>query len=282
MKKLRIFLLALAMSLLAAAPAMAAGAGISRVIDEADLLTDAEETELAAKLDAVSERHQLDVVAATVNSTNGQDGVSFTDDFFDNNGFGYGDEENGIIMLIDMEEREVYINGTADSPDAFAHRAFTDYGREQILDGVFDYLGDGDYYGAFNRYADLCDEYMTKAEEGNPVDIWIPDEKKKGTSPIAYVLSLFGGFGSAIASAAGKKAKLKTVRYNYGAANYAALGNLALSLQTDNFLNTNTRRTPIVVSRPNSGRTGGGGHYGGTTTHHSSSGRTHSSSHRKF
>ncbi len=255
-----------------------------RLIDEADLLSGFEEEALIERLDDISERHQTDVVIATVNGTGGQDGVAFTDDFFDAHGFGMGAEENGIILLIDMYESEVFLNGCGNTSESFAHKAFTDYGREQILDEVFNYLQAGDFNGAFHKYADMCDDYMTRTENGEVVDIFIPDEpeKKKGTSPIAYLLSLLGGFGGATASAAGQKKKLKTVRFNYGAANYAALSNLALSRNNDTFLNINTRRTPIVKASSNSGRTGGGGHYGGTTTHHSSSGRVHSSSHRKF
>ena len=60
MKKLAMVLLALALCLAMTVPALAAE--LPRVVDRADLLTDAQEEELLEELDQISARHWADVV----------------------------------------------------------------------------------------------------------------------------------------------------------------------------------------------------------------------------
>lgn len=53
------------------------------------------------------------------------------DDFYDYNGYGYGEEGDGIIFLISMEERKWQI-----STCGFGITAFTDAGQEYMADPV--------------------------------------------------------------------------------------------------------------------------------------------------
>ena len=55
----------------------------ARLVDEADLLTPAEEAELVAKLDSISKRQQFDIVVLTVNSIGGKSPDAFADDYYD-------------------------------------------------------------------------------------------------------------------------------------------------------------------------------------------------------
>ena len=52
-----------------------------RLVDDADLLTDAEEQELLEKLNAVSERYRFDVAVVTTNATGYSSIEAFADDY---------------------------------------------------------------------------------------------------------------------------------------------------------------------------------------------------------
>ena len=83
-----------------------------RLVDKAELLSDSEKTELLYTLDEISERQQVDVVVLTVPSLEGASPMEYADDFYDNNGYGFGDNHDGILFLISMEERDWYISTT--------------------------------------------------------------------------------------------------------------------------------------------------------------------------
>ena len=74
-------LICLAMSF----PVLAAG-DLPRLVDDADLLTNSEESELLDLLDEISERQKVDVVVVTVDSLEGKSPMAFADDFYDYNG----------------------------------------------------------------------------------------------------------------------------------------------------------------------------------------------------
>ena len=102
---------------------------IPRLVDEADLLSDDEEMALTGQLNEISERQQVDIVVVTVNSLEGAGTMEFADDFYDYNGYGFGEERDGILFLISMEERDWYISTTG-----YGITAVTDAGREYVSD----------------------------------------------------------------------------------------------------------------------------------------------------
>ena len=126
---------------------------LPRLTDEADLLSDSEETDLLAKLDEISDRQKCDVVVATVNSLEGKTAMEYADDFYDYNGYGYGEERDGIILLISMEDRDWWM-----STCGYGITAFTDAGQKYMSDKFIPMVSDGEYADAFTKYADLCDD----------------------------------------------------------------------------------------------------------------------------
>ena len=137
-----------------------------RLVDGADLLTDSEETALRDKLDEISERQQVDLVIVTTDSLEGKSPMEFADDFYDYNGYGFGDSYDGVLFLISMEERDWHISTTG-----FGITAITDAGREYISENFLEDLSDGEYGAAFTTFAELCDAFITQAREGQPYDV---------------------------------------------------------------------------------------------------------------
>ena len=103
------------------------------VFDEAELLIESEVEEIEAEANALSEAYSMDIVIATTDNTHGKSSRNYADDFFDYGGFGVGPDSDGILFLIDMDNREAYI-----STSGKGIKYLTDARIEKILDVVFD------------------------------------------------------------------------------------------------------------------------------------------------
>lgn len=124
------------------------------LIDNADLLTGEEESNLLAKLDEISDRLSVDVAVVTEDSIGDKTPREYADDFYDYNSYKYNPD--GVLLLISMEERDWYITTTGS-----AITAITDARRGNMEDAFLSDLSGGYYYDAFSTYADMCDDYIT-------------------------------------------------------------------------------------------------------------------------
>ncbi len=228
-----------------------------RVIDNASLLSTAEEAALNERLAEISLRQQVDIAVATTEGIGDLTVAEYSDNLYEALGFGFGESHDGLILVISMENRDWYI-----STEGYGIKAFTDAGIEYIGDQITPELSAGNYASAFNSFATLCDKFITQAKEGEPFDrgslpreplslIWIP-------------ISLLVGFVIASIVVGGMKAKLKTVGLQRAANSYVKSGSLSITESRDLFLFRTVTRTP----RPKSTS-------GGSSTHSSASGRTH-------
>lgn len=244
-----------------------------RLVDDAELLTETQQKQLLEKLDSISEARQMDVVVVTQYSLDGKTSTEYADDFFDYNGYGYGEDHDGILLLIGMEDRDWAITTTGK-----AITVFTDAGQEYMTNQFVSYLSNGDYYGGFAKFADLCDEFIEYYDEtGTAYDI---NNLPKDPFPwgMIGIGSLFIGFIPGIITVSVMKGKLKTVKPQAAATAYTRAGSLKVTQRTDLFLYNVVNRT----ARPQDTGGGGGGHSGGSSTHHSSSGTSHGGSHGHF
>lgn len=232
-----------------------------RLVDDADLLTDSQETTLLAQLDKVSEKHEMDVVVVTASSLEGYTAQDYADDFFDYGGYGMGDNRDGLLLLVSMDEdnREWHI-----STSGYAITAFTDAGIEYMSEQFLPYLKDGDYAKAFSTYAQLCDEFIAMAKAGDPFDVDnLPKEPFKIWFNVLIALGI--GFVFAIIVVLYMKSKLKSVRFQPAASSYVRNGSMNITQSGDFFLYSHLDRR----ARPKDNDSGG------SSTHTSSSGSTH-------
>lgn len=229
-----------------------------RLVDDADILTDYEETELLSLLDEISERQQFDVVIVTVDSIYGEYIQDYADDYYDYNGYGFGSRYDGALLLLDMDMREWYI-----STCGYGITALTDAGIDYIGDQMVPDLSDGYYYDAFVTYTELCDEFVTQAKNGTPYDVTsLPKEDFNVFSSILF--SLIVGFIIALIIVLIMKSKLKSVHFKSAASDYVKSNSMKVTASRDLFLYRTVNR---VKKAENSS--------GGSRTHSSSSGRSH-------
>ena len=241
-----------------------------RLMDEAGLLSSDEAAEIKAKLDEISERQKFDVVIATVNSLSGKTPREYADDLYDYSGFGFGENKDGVLFLISMEDRDWYITTTG-----YGIAAITDAGREYIADKFTGYLSDGDYAEAFRIYANEVDRFVTNAvETGKPYDVGnLPHDP---LSIIWIPISLVVGILIASAVVGGMKSKLRSVSFASAADSYVKPGSMNVRESRDMFLYSTVSRTAKPKDSDSSGSSGG------SSTHTSSSGTTHGGGGGKF
>lgn len=233
-----------------------------RLVDDAKLLDDAQRASITSKLDEISERQKMDVAIVTVNSLEGKSVQDYADDFYDYNGYGFGKDKDGMLLLIDMDTRKWHITTTGG-----AIKAITDAGIDYISEKFLPYLSEGNYESAFEAYANTSDKLINQAKEGKPYDVGDElDEEQKPLTSKAIWIALGLGFLIAKLICGRYKAQLKTVRENESAGDYVKHGSMNITEQKDTFVYRNVER----VAKPKDDDVGGG-----SSTHESDSGTTH-------
>lgn len=236
-----------------------------RVMDEADLLSDWEETSLRETLDEISLRQNLEVVLVTADSLDGYSVSDFAEMSYESCEYGYGENKDGILLLISMEDRDWYI-----ATHGYAITVFTDAGLDYIGEQMLSDLSDGSYAAAFERYAELCDQFITQARTGEPYDNGnFPQEP---LSAVWILISLGIGIVLAVLIVGGMKAQLQNVQPQKAADSYLKAGGLKLTESRDLFLYHTVTRTRREKQKSSSG----------SSTHHSSSGRSYGGRGGKF
>jgi len=276
MKK-KLFGAALALLLLltlcvTAAATIPAERQLPRLVDDADLLTDSEETALLSLLDDISTRQQCDVAVVTVDSLDGKSAGDYADDFYDYNGYGMGPGDDGLLLLVAMNDREWHI-----TTYGLAITVFSDSRRERMADAFLGDLSAGYYYDAFTTFADDCDYYLTAYYEDpydTPVysqpyydDSYYGDTEESIDFVSSLLVSLVIGLVIGLISTGVMKSKLKSVRPQKTAANYVRHGSIKITDSREIFLYRNVSRRARPQNTSSSS--------GGSSVHRSSSGRSH-------
>ena len=222
---------------------------LSLVEDYADVLTDTEEAELLSKLEALGEANDIEVGVVTVDSYDGKDPQAFADDFYDYNGYGYGENDDGFIVVFNTGKGDGNRN-LAISTHGKGIELLTDMEIDLIIEMMINPIKNGDFASAFDNFVTECEGAF---DESISI-IWIP-------------VSILVGFGLAFLIVKIQASKLKTVVQKADAADY--VGNVVLTYQNDQFMYRNVVSSPKVKSDSSS-------------THTSSSGRTHGGGGRSF
>ena len=212
------------------------------VYDEADLLTESEEVALIQKLTEVSHANNAQIVVATIASMDGGDIDSFVDYLYDSMGLGYGEDHDGVLLLVCMDPREYRIlsngyAGVAIGPDQI----------DTLCDIVEFYLSRGNYATAFTLFTNQCEEYLAYHQAGSPFNV--------GKN---LAISLVIGIVAGLIVAFVMKGQLKSVRKQDSARVYVKQGSMKLNYTRDIFLYRNVTRTK-KQERVESSSSGSGG-----------------------
>ncbi len=247
------------------------------VYDQADLLS-AEEEEALEKL---TERYmadwQMNFLIVTTEDTEGKTAGDYADDFYDLH-FPENTQEDGVLYLIDMEHREIYL-----STSGIAIRYLTDQRIENLLDDAYGYVSEGDYFGTFESFLEGTVSYLKKGipsdqynydTETGEID---PYKPKYQITPMECLIALIAGLAAAGGAMLFVKAKyqLKFEDFHYDAYTDSEV---ELTVREDHLINTMVTHRRI----PRDDEHSGGGHSSGSSVHHSSGGRSHGGGGRNF
>ena len=246
--RIRFFALLLMLALLicVAIPAGAQTEFGAHIVDKADLLTEAEERTLEARLERIADSYGVDVAIVTVDRSYGDDKEEYAEWLYLTYGYGNGNDRDGILLLIDMDpyNRGWAIYGHGLGADAMPHNQIMKLGDAMTPD-----LQAGDFAAAFHLFADSCEARINIAINGEPFAL--------GKS---LLISLVIGFVIALIVTGIMRGKLKSVRAQHAASNYVRQGSMHLTQSYELYLyKTVTRR-----ARPKSTSSGGGSRSSGS------------------
>lgn len=131
--------------------------GDERVFDQAGLFDSREVSMLEERVSRLRDEMKAEVVILTVEDAKGRTSQYTADQFYFDNGFSETFHENGILMLIDLDNRELYL-GTYGS----MIRILTDERIEKILDEVYAAAAEGEYASAALAGVEKAGEYFTQ------------------------------------------------------------------------------------------------------------------------
>lgn len=247
MKKYLSFILCL---LLLLALPMAASAANPYVVDDAGLLTSAEIAQLEERSAQFYIDTGMELVIVTAESLDGKTAMAYADEYFDAN---YG--ENGILLLIAMQEREWHISTTGT-----AIEAFNEVDLMGMEDGIMKYLPDGKYFKTFDRFLSDAEYYWNNEE--------VTDFEA------SLVIGLPVGLVIALITILIMRGTMNTKNAQRAAAEYQVDGSFNLRKHQDLFLYSRVTKTAKPKDTSNSSS--------GSSVHTSSSGRSHGGRGGKF
>ncbi len=222
------------------------------ITDDANLIPDDVEAELLARCEKIAEEHKMEVAIHTTEDFGGLIAEAYADDYYDFNGYGYGENDDGMLVVYkpgEEGEREIYIttHGLGDSK-------FFQGIKDGIIEEMIEPLKAEDYEKAFTIYLDRAEAQF-----------------KSGVSVIwLFVLMLVGAVIGLLITGSMTAAN-KSVRKQETAKVYTRQGSMNITDSNDIFLYTRTHTVPKAKDNNND-----------DSTHTSSSGRTHNGSGAKF
>lgn len=245
-----------------------------KIYDKAELLTVEQIQTLEAECLAIAKEKSLDIIILTTSDAEGKTSMAYADDFYDINKFGYEAENGtGILLLIDMDNRNAWISTSGD-----AITYFTDARIELMLDNIFEYLPNGDYYNSCTAFLADIKTYMGNLPTSSNNTIAnnnVVENVKRSYIEIFQdnlfiyiIISIIVGVIGAGAMVVNSGGKMTA-----GGITYLNKSSVKMNKAFEQYIRT------TVTTRKIENNNGGGG---GSSTHTSSGGNTHGGGGRSF
>ncbi len=228
-----------------------------KIYDYANLITKDEEEVLYNKVQEFINKYDMDMAIVTINSNPKSSSMAYADDFYDYNNFGKGTNKTGLLFLIDMQNRNMWISTTGD-----AINIYTDSRINTILDYTYDKISNEDYNGCAEQFIDKASYFANKGLTGGSKVVTVPKMICNSLIFAGIVTIVF----ICIGLATHRKPKKKKEASNY------ITQPLKLSNKLDTFLDKHVSKVKIETSSSS----------GGSSTHSGSSGTSHGGGGRSF
>lgn len=235
------------------------------VKDYMELFTIEEINDLESKIVDFTSRQAMDMVIVTTNDTAGKSSEAYADDFYDENGYGVGADFSGLLLLINMDAREVWISTAGHAIDVYNDSRIT-----TLVNDVTPYLSDANYKQACDTFLAEIDQYATEGvvagqyrTEGDAPYVanlsFGEKALKMMVNPILLLIALAIAVIAVVSITLSNKGKVTVNNQTY-----EMTGSFVLTNQTDQFIREHLSKTKIQKASS-----------GGSSTHSGSSGRSH-------
>lgn len=242
-----------------------------KIYDFADLLSNNEERELLDYVESFINKYNMDMALVTINEN--PYGVSdygskvYAQDFYYYNRFGIGTSHDGVILLIDMANRYIYM-----ATKGNAMLVFDDNRIDNITEVAYNYLKNGNYFQGYKVMIDKASSYAKSGIADSNKYYCIdkdgePYKCKEKPREVNLGISLLVGLLGSLIPAFIHTRKYRGIKLATEANSY--LKDTNIDVKTDQFLTTFTSR--IRRSHDSGGSSGRGG-FGGSSTSHGSGG----------
>lgn len=240
----------------------------ANVKDFMNYLTTDQISALQSTSDRLKTTYGLETVIVITDKMEGKSSMAYADDYYDYNGYGAGSDKSGLLILINMADRDVWISTTGKAIDIF-----TDSRISSMLDGIVSHLPDADYYSA-------CSSFMADVEtyalQGIPEGQYRVEQEApyRGTywervivlmkTPWMIIIPLLISIGVTVMITLSNKGKVTVTPQTY-----EEKGSFVITREVDDFMREHLTRVKI---EKNTG-SGSSTHMGGSGTSHGGGGR---------
>ena len=259
-------------------PVLASASGA--VIDEENLFTSTQIARMEEIIARIRDGWQIDgaVLTPRLSSMTDRALQDYTDRYFEDNGYGLGEDRAGFLFMIDMGNRYMHISTAGVMID------YLDDDRiEELLDTAYDGASDGNYGAGTVAMLEQIVGYLQDgikeghfrfdAETGQRLT-GLYNKLTQGEAVFAVIVGIVAA--ALVFVTVSSSYSLKGGTYHYDLAQNAKM---KLRVDEERFLRQTQSRTRLPSG---GGGGGGGGHSGGSSVHVSSGGMSHGGGGRHF
>ncbi len=263
-----LLLLAVAICCSAANPVMAAET--ANVKDFLGYLAEDQIQMLQGEAERIRDTYGLEPVIVITDDMEGKSSMAYADDYYDYNGYGVGDDKSGLLLLVNMADRDIWISTTGRAIDVF-----DDARIQYMLDGIVPNLKDSDFHTACVSFLADVEAYAIKGVPEGQYRIE-REAPYRGTyaeralalfiNPLVILLTAAASLGVTIVITLTGKGRVTVTPTTY-----EEKGTFALTREVDDFIREMVTRTKVESNDGGSG--GSSTHFGGSGTSHGGGGR---------
>jgi len=195
------------------------------IIDNAGLLSPLNKASLLASVDSAASAYNFDLVIVTEKNIGPSSPKEYADNFFDNNGYGTGQNRDGCLFLLVTESRDYYFSTSGRGINILNSAAYN-----KLESGIVKMLKENDFFGAFRTFLLDWEEFLALDAKGRSYNFF--QRWNLVLVIIAWILALAIGF---IVVRSWKTA-MNTVLPQTQAAAYVVPGSLEFKEKRDSFL----------------------------------------------
>ena len=200
----------------------------------------------------------MDVLFLTTTDTQALEAREYAAQFFLDGDFGYGEEKDGIVFIIDMGSRDAQMVTSGEGI-----RIFTDYYIDKIWNEVRPILSEGAYYDAMSTFLTdveyYCGEYQKYLANPEAYKSEYQKEQESRNVVLYIGISLIFAFIVAGVSVVFMRNGHNNVKPFTDGRAYLKENGVNFRVNQDAFVRTHTTRKRIVKNENNNNNSWGGG-----------------------